>query len=59
VAHEGGGHWRLHRYLFGTAALLLLFIGIQNAWDAVTYLVYGGGWRRLKSDVVVVFSVVG
>jgi hypothetical protein len=28
--------------LFGvaTVALLLLFIGIHNAWDAVTYLVF-------------------
>jgi hypothetical protein len=24
----------------GTAALLLLFIGIHNAWDAVTYHVF-------------------
>jgi hypothetical protein len=30
-----------HEALFclGTAALLLLFIGIHNAWDAITYLV--------------------
>jgi hypothetical protein len=25
----------------GTATLLLLFIGIHNAWDAVTYHVFG------------------
>jgi hypothetical protein len=24
-------------FLVGTAALVLLFIGIHNAWDAVTY----------------------
>jgi hypothetical protein len=36
----------------GTAALLLLFIGIHNAWDAVTYHVFvkkgrhQGGPRR-------------
>ncbi|HEX7571928.1 MAG TPA: hypothetical protein VF514_02465, partial [Bacteroidota bacterium] len=27
-------------YLVGGAALLLLFIGIHNAWDAVTYHVF-------------------
>lgn len=34
----------------GTAALVLLFIGIHNAWDAVTYNVFvtraGGGEQR-------------
>lgn len=31
-----------HRAMFGVAAaaLLLLFIGIHNAWDAVTYHVF-------------------
>jgi hypothetical protein len=33
--------WRVDAALFGTAAaLLLLFIGIHNAWDAVTYPVF-------------------
>jgi uncharacterized membrane protein YuzA (DUF378 family) len=34
--------WNLARALFGVAAasLLLLFIGIHNAWDAVTYHVF-------------------
>ena len=34
--------FRLHEALFGvaTAALMLLFIGIHNAWDAVTYHVF-------------------
>jgi hypothetical protein len=27
----------------GAAVLLLLFIGIHNAWDAVTYHVFSGG----------------
>jgi len=27
-------------FLVGAAALLLLFIGIHNAWDAVTYHVF-------------------
>jgi hypothetical protein len=31
--HDAALHW------IGGAALLLLFIGIHNAWDAVTYLV--------------------
>ena len=32
----------LHEALFGvgTAVLLLLFVGIHNAWDAVTYHVF-------------------
>ena len=30
-------HWAL--YAVGAVALLLLFIGIHNAWDTVTYLV--------------------
>lgn len=36
------------RALFGVAAaaLLLLFIGIHNAWDAVTYHVYVGKERQ-------------
>jgi hypothetical protein len=28
-------------FVVGTAALLLLFIGIHNAWDIVTYHVFG------------------
>ncbi|HYA88679.1 MAG TPA: hypothetical protein VEI57_16670 [Nitrospirota bacterium] len=37
VAHF---HTRLALFLVGAAALLLLFIGIHNAWDAVTYHVF-------------------
>ncbi len=37
VAHS---HARPALFLVGTAALLLLFIGIHNAWDAVTYHVF-------------------
>ena len=35
-------HWRARPALFvvGAAALLLLFIGIHNAWDTVTYHVF-------------------
>jgi hypothetical protein len=39
-AFAAGSH--LHEALFGigAAALLLLFVGIHNAWDAVTYHVF-------------------
>jgi hypothetical protein len=33
-------HTRPALFLVGAAALLLLFIGIHNAWDAVTYHVF-------------------
>jgi hypothetical protein len=35
-------HWYLRDALFGigAAALLLLFVGIHNAWDAVTYHIF-------------------
>ncbi len=33
-------HARLALFLVGAAALLLLFIGIHNAWDAVMYHVF-------------------
>jgi hypothetical protein len=38
------------RYLFGVAAatLLLLFIGIHNAWDGVTYQVFVRKQRQQK-----------
>ena len=40
TAFAAGSH--LHEALFGigAAALLLLFVGIHNAWDAVTYHVF-------------------
>ncbi len=40
AAFAAGSH--LHEALFaiGAAALLLLFVGIHNAWDAVTYHVF-------------------
>ena len=45
---------RAHAYeaLFGVAAaaLLLLFIGIHNAWDAVTYHVYSREPRRRDGE---------
>ena len=33
-------HARPALFLVGAASLLLLFIGIHNAWDAVTYHVF-------------------
>src|SRR5436190_8323044 len=33
-------HPRPAQFIVGTAALLLLFIGIHNAWDAITYHVF-------------------
>jgi hypothetical protein len=38
-------HFRLHEALFavGAAALLLLYTGIHNTWDAVTYHLFGDG----------------
>jgi hypothetical protein len=33
-------HTRPALFLVGAAALLLLFVGIHNAWDAVTYHVF-------------------
>jgi hypothetical protein len=42
----------VHAALFGvaTAALLLLFIGIHNAWDSVTFLVFQRG-REQDEDL--------
>ena len=42
--------FHIDRALFGvaTASLLLLFIGIHNAWDSVTYLVFVRGQERPK-----------
>ena len=37
VAHS---HARPALFVVGAAALLLLFVGIHNAWDAVTYHVF-------------------
>lgn len=42
-------HWAL--YAIGAVALLLLFIGIHNAWDTVTYMVVSqrkDSWDTLR-----------
>jgi hypothetical protein len=40
------GHTRVALFGVGAAALLLLFSGIHNAWDAVTYHVFFSGPDR-------------
>jgi hypothetical protein len=52
AASAYGARQHVHIAMFGVgaAALLLLFIGIHNAWDAVTYHVFvrERGQRRLS-----------
>jgi hypothetical protein len=40
AAFAAHSHARPAQFLVGAAALLLLFVGIHNAWDAVTYHVF-------------------
>lgn len=40
AAYAAHSHTRPALFLVGAAALLLLFIGIHNAWDTVTYQVF-------------------
>ena len=40
AAFEAGSHLRAALFAIGAAALLLLFVGIHNAWDAVTYHIF-------------------
>jgi hypothetical protein len=40
AAFAAGSHLRGALFGIGAAALLLLFVGIHNAWDAVTYHVF-------------------
>jgi hypothetical protein len=39
-AYAAHSHERTALFLVGASALLLLFVGIHNAWDAVTYYVF-------------------
>ena len=43
-------HARTALFLAAAAALLLLFIGIHNAWDTVTHLVFVEGRKRKAND---------
>ena len=47
-AFAGSSHAGGALFAVGAAALLLLFIGIHNAWDAVTYHVFVS--RQVRSD---------
>ena len=51
LAAAVGLPWRPTSFLFviGGAAVLLLFIGIHNAWDTVTYIVVLN-WEKRDSD---------
>ena len=40
AAFAAGSYLREALFGIGAAALLLLFVGIHNAWDAVTYHVF-------------------
>jgi predicted membrane-bound spermidine synthase len=40
IAHMAHSDVRPAMFLVGAASLLLLFIGIHNAWDAVTYHIF-------------------
>jgi hypothetical protein len=40
AAYEAYAHLRPALFVIGGATLLLLFVGIHNAWDAVTYHVF-------------------
>jgi hypothetical protein len=40
TAFEAGSHLSAALFAIGAAALLLLFVGIHNAWDGVTYHVF-------------------
>jgi hypothetical protein len=39
-AYAAHSHARPALFVVGAASLLLLFIGIHNAWDTVTHLVF-------------------
>jgi hypothetical protein len=43
-------HARLAPFIVAGAALLLLFIGIHNAWDIVTYQVFVRKREQTKAE---------
>lgn len=43
-------HERTSLFLVGAAALLLLFVGIHNAWDTVTHLVFVRAQEQQDSE---------
>jgi len=49
-AFAARSHARTALFLVGAAALLLLFIGIHNAWDTVTHLVFNEKQKRREAE---------
>ena len=49
-AFAASSYIRRALFFVGAAAVLLLFVGIHNAWDAVTYHVYASKPAPLKTD---------
>ena len=49
-AYAAFSHPRPALFLVGTAALILLFIGIHNAWDLVTYHVFVKGREPKEAE---------
>ena len=49
-AFAARSHARTTLFLVGAAALLLLFIGIHNAWDTVTHLVFVEKQRKREDE---------
>jgi hypothetical protein len=47
-AYAASSYTRAALFVVAGSALLLLFIGIHNAWDAVTYYVFSRSSRREK-----------
>lgn len=43
-------HARISLYLVGAAALLLLFVGIHNAWDVATYHIFVRKQRQAENE---------
>jgi hypothetical protein len=52
AASAGVAHAHIHPAMFGvaTAALLLLFSGIHNAWDAATYHIFVNRPKREETE---------
>ncbi len=49
-AFADGSNERAALFLVGAAALLLLFVGIHNAWDTVTHLVFVEKQRQQDAE---------
>ena len=50
AAYATRNHLRVALYGVGTAALLLLFVGIHNAWDAATYHVFVKRYEQHEAE---------